>query len=92
MEWRWGNDTACLYAHLVQEQINNGDMEVSFGGIEMPKRFQGLPVFPMRANGVACIGKKPYASLLENKDCSGPAKLDYELPIQPPYKKEEPKE
>lgn len=64
-EWRWGSDVAGLYASLVREAIINGSMDIEFGAIEMPKRFQGLPVLPMAARGVACIGKRPYVSLLE---------------------------
>ena len=59
-EWRWGNDIANLYADLIEE-------ESPFSDIQMPKRFQGLPVFPMQALGVACIGKKPYVSLLKKE-------------------------
>lgn len=63
-EWRWGPDVACLYANMMEEQIANGDVD-GIGIIDMPKRFQGLPVMPMAASGVACIGKRPYVSLLE---------------------------
>ena len=66
IEWRWGNDVACLYAESVHEQILNGDIDAS-DGIQMPRFFQTLPVRPMRALGVACIGKKPYVSLLKKE-------------------------
>ncbi len=60
-EWRWGPDVANLYADLVEE-------ESPFADIQMPRRFQGIPVVSMRALGVACIGKKPYVALLQNKE------------------------
>jgi len=52
-EWRWGADTAALYAIASQSPLGF-----------LPYRHQGLPVFPMAALGVACIGKKPYVSLI----------------------------
>ncbi len=60
-EWRWGGDIAKLYAELVEEEYDDGS-------VDMPKRFQGIPVLPMRASGVACIGKKPYVSLLNKTE------------------------
>jgi len=55
-EWRWGFDASQLYAAATG--LPDGFL---------PYRHQGLPVHPMRALGVACIGKKPYVSLLKKE-------------------------
>lgn len=66
MEWRWGHDAICVW-------LNSKEYAGEFKIIKnLPFTvFQGLMVYPMddlNQTGVACIGKKPYVSLLEKSE------------------------
>ena len=62
--WHWGYDA--ILEHL-KANPPQGCPEVRVPFNQPYTVFQGMLVFPMRSFGVACIGKKPYLSLLNHK-------------------------
>lgn len=63
--WHFGRDA--ILAHLIANPLpGNEDVTVKWN--QPFTVFQGMLVYPMRALGVACIGKKPYVSLLEKSE------------------------
>jgi len=66
-EWRWEAGLANALHNTSYDKL----YELPNGASIELMRHQGLPVYLMadpNQTGVACIGKKPYVALLENKE------------------------
>lgn len=64
--WHWGLD---MIEQWLKAHEYKGNFQIVRG--EKITTFQGLPVYPMAnlsVTGVACVGKKPYVSLLEKSE------------------------